>query len=133
MRTLEDFDLSMPVELWPYQHDLDYAMTQPVTSLEPIVLQGADIEAFLQWAKKDYWRPHFEEDLQSISQDSEGRQQLTTGIPLVTFREYFCSGGRHLQGSKTKILMEHLREQLRSWRSLGVDTVDVSGYVISQQ
>lgn len=131
MRTLEDLDLSRPLYLSPYQHDLDASIiVVPVDSLEPIILEGDDIEAFLQWAKIDYWRPRFEEDLQSVSQDSEGRQLLTTWIPLVTFREVFCSGGRDLQGEKTKILMDRLREQTKGWRALEVDTVDVSGYVI---
>lgn len=130
MRTLEEFDLSMPLELWPYQHDLDAAISQPVDSVEPIILMGADAEAFLQWAKTDYWRPRFEEDLQSVSQDFDGRKLLTTWIPLVTFRESFCSGGRQLQGEEIQLLMERLREQSRSWRALEVDTVDVSGYVI---
>lgn len=129
MRTLDEIDLSMPLELRPYQHDLDYAVIQPATSVEPIILQGADIEVFLQWAKTDYWRPRFEEDLQSISQDYEGRALVTTWMPLVTFRERFCSGGRQLQEAETQVLMERIREQSRSWRSLEVDTVDITGYV----
>lgn len=129
MRTLEEINLSMPLELWPYQHDLDCAITQPVDSVEPIILHGADVEAFLQWAKTDYWRPRFEEDLQSVAQDSEGRRLLTTWLPLVTFRESFCSGGRQLQSPDIQLLMERLREQSRSWRTLEVDTVDINGYV----
>lgn len=131
MRTLEDLDLSRPLYLSPYQYDLDASIiVVPVDSLEPIILEGDDVEAFLHWAKIDYWRPRFEEDLQSVAQDSEGHKLLTTWIPLVTFREVFCSGGRHLQEEKTQILMDRLREQTKGWRALEVDTVDVSGYVI---
>ncbi|GAB0154651.1 hypothetical protein [Marinobacterium sp. BA1] len=131
MATLEDINPSMPLELWPYQHDLDAAITQPVDAIEPIILQGADVEAFLQWAKTDYWKPRFEEDLQCISQDSEGRNLLTTWMPLVTFRERFCSGGRQLQSSEIQVLMERIRAQSRNWRSLEVDTVDISGHLIT--
>lgn len=131
MATLEQIDLSHPLELYPYQHDLDVAFTRPVETEKPIILKGADVELFLSWAKQDGWRHHFEEDLQSVAQDQEGKPLLTTWMPLVTFREHFCLGGRNLQDSDTRILMERIREQTKNWRASQVDTVDISGRFIT--
>jgi len=53
---------------------------------------------------------------------------LATWIPLVTFRERFCSGGRQMQDEGTQALMNRLRTEIWDWSDAGVDTVDVSGY-----
>jgi len=130
MASLDEIDQSLPLELWPYQHDLDGPTTRPVESVAPIILEGADVALFLQWAKQEGWRERFECDLQSIANDAEGRKLLTTWIPLVTFRESFCAGGRQLQDADTQALMERLRGLTLNWRSAQVDTVDINGRAI---
>lgn len=125
--TLGNIDVSLPIDLYPYQHDLDKTLTSPVETLKPIILCGEDVALFLSWAKQDPWREQFERDLQAIANDAQGRKLLTTWIPLVTFRESFCSGGRQMQNTATQALMERLRLDTREWRAAGVDMVDVSG------
>jgi hypothetical protein len=127
MATLEQIDSSLPLDLYPYQHDLDGAVIRPVAELKPVILDGMDVALFLNWAKGEGWRAKFEEVLQSVANDSLGRKLLTTWMPLVTFRESFCSGGRHMQNAETSALMERVRVETKGWRTAGVDTVDVSG------
>ncbi len=130
MASLDDIDASLPLELWACQHDLDGPATRLVESVAPIILEGADVVLFLQWAKQESWRERFECDLQSIANDEEGRKLLTTWIPLVTFRESFCAGGRQLQDPDTQELMERIRALTLNWRSAQVDTVDINGRAV---
>lgn len=127
MARLEDIDQSLPVDLYPYQRDLDAPIMRIVESVEPIILEGDDVVSFMAWATHTSWRTKFEEDMQSVANDAEGRKLLTTWLPLVTFREEFCCGGRHMQDQSMETLMERLRAATRSWREAGVDTVDISG------
>ncbi|HDR9068180.1 TPA: hypothetical protein QDA90_003488 [Burkholderia vietnamiensis] len=128
MSTLDAIDTDKPLTLTGYQHDLDAALTAPVGSLSQISLVGEDAERLLAWAAQPSWRSEFETDLQCIAQDSAGQPLLTTWIPLVTFREDFCAGGRHIQDGATQALMDRLRIEMRGWRDAGADTVDISGY-----
>jgi len=130
MATIERIDLSLPVDLMPFQHDLNGPTIRPVNALAPVILEGADVALFLAWAKQPTWRHQFESDLQSLVNDAQGRKLLTTWMPLVTFRERFCNGGRHLQDESTQGLMERLRIATSEWRTAGVDTVEVSGRAI---
>lgn len=133
MATLKQIDVSLSLMLCPCQHDLDGPITRFVESVEPIILDGEDVTLFLAWAQQDGWRGQFEADLQSIANDSLGRKLLTTWMPLVTFRESFCAGGRQMQDPSTQALMERLRAATREWRTAGVDTVDVSGRAIQEK
>lgn len=131
MATLEQINLALPLDLMPCQHDLDGPVVRAVESVAPITLQGTDALLFMQWAKGESWRGLFEGDLQSIAEDGEGRKLLSTWIPLVTFRERFCAGGRQVQDADTQALMEHLRSLTMGWRAAQVDTVEVSGRAIA--
>jgi hypothetical protein len=126
-RSLDQLDNMLPLTIDPYQCDLDRVSMRIVEGLAPIVLAGDDVKVFLAWVAGPPWQEKFEEDLQSLANDGEGRELLTTCVPLVTFRESFCAGGRHMQDIPTQVLMESLRAQTRSWRDAGVDTVVVSG------
>lgn len=130
MATLEKIDRQQPLDITPYQHDLDRPSLNFCDGASGVVLTGQDVALFLAWAAR--WRPELEKDLQSIAQDSDGNALLTTWMPLVTFRESFCAGGRHEQDAATRGLMERLRSDLREWRGLGVDTVDISGRVFKK-
>lgn len=131
MASLDEINAALPIELRPYQHDLDGPVSRPVESLAPIILEGGDVTLFLKWAKQDSWRVRFESDLQSIENDAEGRKLLTTWLPLVTFRESFCAGGRQIQDAETQALMERLRGLTLNWRSAQVDTVDINGRALN--
>ncbi|TES61107.1 hypothetical protein E2P84_43840 [Burkholderia cepacia] len=128
MSTLEEICTDKPVTLTAYRHDLDLPLTVPVAPLSQISLIGDDASRFLAWAAQPGWRSAFETDLQCIAQDGAGQPLLTTWMPLITFRESFCAGGRQLQDNETRSLMTRLRAEMRAWREAGADTVDVSGY-----
>ncbi len=130
---LEHIDAALPLELCPCQHDLDGPGIRSVELQAPIVLLGHEVVLFLEWAKQESWRGQFERDLQSIANDGAGRKLLTTWMPLVTFREGFCSGGRTMQDADTQALMERLRNQMMGWRSAQVDTVEISGRAAGQE
>lgn len=127
MATLNDIDRTLPMGFAPRQHDLEVPVMRLVDGIDPIVLAGEDIQLFLDWAGQSAYRESMESDLQCLAMDSQKRDLLTTWLPLVTFRESLCNGGRHLQNSKTQALMERLRMATREWRAAGVDTVDISG------
>ncbi len=63
MRTLECIDRNLPLELSPFSHHLEMALTSPVKGLKPIQLEGDDLCRFLDWASMHSWRKAFEEDL----------------------------------------------------------------------
>lgn len=128
MRALEQIDLTLPFEITPMVQDLDAPMIGPVDGLDVIKLSGADTELFISWVKA-HWRAELERDLQSISNDREGRALLSTWMPLVTFRTNLCGGGRQLQDDVMQELMERLRSQTRNWRLAGCDLVDLSGRI----
>ncbi len=102
-------------------------MVSPINGIAPIVLEGTDVALFMAWAIQPPWRAAFESDLQSVANDAQGRQLLTTWVPLVIFRERFCLGGREMQNAVTQALMLRLRELTRDWRTGGVDTVEIFG------
>ena len=128
-RSLDDIDETLPISLFPVQHDLDHPMTDGVVGAETVNLIGDEVRLFLTWAKSPTWRASLEEDMQGIAQTDDGHPLLTTWMPLVTFRETFCGGGRMLQDEATQKMMERLRAASREWRAAGVDTVDISGHV----
>jgi hypothetical protein len=127
MAQLEQIDQTLPLNITPFQRDLDAPIMRHVDSLERIVLEGDDVAHFLVWAQHPSWRSQFEGDLQSVTNDTQGRKLLTTWLPLVTFREQFCCGGRLMQDPAMEALMDRLRVTTRDWRAAGVDTVDISG------
>lgn len=129
-RTIEQISLEHPVILSPYFHDLDSPSLLPAEKVEPIELSIDETALFVEWLFIPTWRSKAEEELQSIAQDAEGKPLLTTWMPLVTFRESFCSGGRNTQPEAMRTLMEKLRELTRGWRSCLVDTVDISGVLV---
>lgn len=129
-RTIEQISLEHPVILSPYFHDLDSPSLLPAEKVEPIELSIDETALFVEWLSIPTWRSNAEEELQSIAQDAEGKPLLTTWMPLVTFRESFCSGGRNTQPEAMRTLMEKLRELTRGWRSCLVDTVDISGVLV---
>jgi len=127
---IEDIDPSKAITLTAHQHELDRPISGPVSGLEAIVIQGEDVVRFLAWAKRDTWREMLEDDFQCVACDRDNIDLWSAYIPLVTFREEFCTGGRSLQDELTQALMERLRAAMRSWREAGADTVNVDVYPI---
>lgn len=128
-RQISEIDTSHEVSIWPLRHSLDGPSLELVDGLEGITLTPAEAKMFLGWIEGTSWKSKLEEDLQSGSQDSEGNPLLSTWMPLVTFREDLCAGGRHLQDDILISLMDRLRPSTRGWRELGVDTVVISGRI----
>lgn len=130
VRTVENFDRDCAIELSPFQHDLDSPSYNYVDGVDKIKLSLEETNLFLDWISESSWREKIEEDLQSIAQDENGTALVTTWLPLVTFRESLCGGGRQLQHKPMQDLMEKLRALTREWRGHQVDTVDISGALL---
>ncbi|EPR7484107.1 hypothetical protein ACU8KO_002732 [Vibrio alginolyticus] len=128
MAALTQIDQTQPMELNPYQYDLESsAHLRPVESLEPITLTGRDVELFLSWCSTKPWKGVLEEDLQCLSVDRSGKPLLTTWMPLVVFRYRFTQDTACLKCGDTKALLKRLFDLSITWRDAGVDTVDING------
>jgi hypothetical protein len=133
-RTLAEIDLTKPLYLTNARHQLDRPVLEFVEGSDRIRLTAEEGAMFLGWVTQTRWRPMIEADLQCHSQDGRtGEPFITAEIPLVTFREHLCAGGRHLQDAPTAELFDKLRALTRSWRDSGGDTVTMDGYLHSQQ
>lgn len=117
----------------PYQYDLDGdgRHLRPVDAVESIVLSGVDVATFLRWVN-DYWRDLFEQDLQCLAQDGEGRRLLTSCLPLVTLQHDLCTRAAPREDATIAELLDRLRAGMRNWREHCVDTVSISGYEVSE-
>jgi len=129
VRTFEEIDDDLPLVIDPFQQDLNEYIIVGLADIERVTLEGADVKLFLAWAKVQRWREVFEEDLSALAVDAKGRDLLSVHLPLVTFRNQFCGGGRPLQDAATQALMERLRFQTLHWRDAGCDLVCVSGCI----
>ena len=125
--TIESIDPAKPITISAFRQDLDHPILHPVDSIEDITIEGNDVKLFLLWLASS-WRPTIEKDLQSLTDDPHGCPLLTNVVPLVTFRQGICGGGRSLQDLATRNLMERLQAAVRNWRSHEVDIVDITGY-----
>ncbi|MEF1301558.1 hypothetical protein [Vibrio parahaemolyticus] len=128
MAVLTQIDQSKPIDLCPYQFDLESAAhLRPVESVEPITLTGRDVELFLGWCGTQSWKGFLEEDLQCLAVDSSGNPLLTTWMPLVVFRYRFTQDTACLKCDETKAMLKRLFDLSLTWRDAGVDTVDING------
>jgi hypothetical protein len=126
MSTLEQIDRNKVLQFEPYQHDGNYI---PVENLDTIIIEGDNVGLFLDWVSGETWRPVLEQELYSMFEDDQG-PLLTTWLPLVTFRNSLCGGGRNMQNTATQKLMDYIVESTRGWRDAGCDEVYISGYLI---
>lgn len=129
MLTIETINPGDKIFIDPYQYDLDGEgrHLRPVEGLDYIALDGEDVRTFLAWVSNS-WREDFECDLQGLCEDADGRPLLTTSLPLVDFREDYCTRRPEGMDEATIQMLVELRDLTREWRGEGVDTVCISGY-----
>lgn len=128
MARLDQIKSESPFFIDPAQHDLDCpGMMSTMKSPERIALLGQDAIAFRRWIEES-WRKEFEQDLQSLFADENGKDLLSTFLPLVTFMDDVCVRSSAHEDEETAPLMDRLRQELRSWRAAGVDTIFISGF-----
>lgn len=115
-----------PLFFDPAQFDLDRPGHLAVVSgLKPVVLEGDEAQAFLHWAA-GRWKSAFERDLQKLCRHESWGDLLTTTLPLVSFREHYCTMAL-ADDPEGSALLGRLRDETRGWREAGVDTVIISG------
>ncbi|MGC0155259.1 hypothetical protein ACPRNU_22595 [Chromobacterium vaccinii] len=124
---LEQLDTSRPLALTAYRHT--GFMSDLVQGLHaPLLVDGAEADAFLAWAGSTDWRESFERDLQCIAQDEAGQPFLTTWMSLDTFREQFCRQGLAQPDPAIQALMQRLLDATAGWAAAGANEVNLDGY-----
>ena len=131
---LNQIDLSLPVELVPFQYDIELpSFLVYVADLESVLLRNKKAKLFLTWLFEgltaNYWTQYISDGERCYVDLNTEKSPYCIMMPLVVFRYHFCQWSKEYASPETARLLETLFNNTIHWRKAQADMISINFYI----
>ena len=131
---LNQIDFSFPVEMVPFQYDIELpSFLIYVTGLESVLLHDNQAKLFLSWLFEgrtaNCWMQYISDGECSYVDLNTEKSPYCIMIPLVVFRYHFCQWSKEYASPETAQLFEKLFNDTMHWLKAQSDMISINFYI----